>query len=292
MVKREERGKQMNLALISFRFGNQLTSLFAPSWTAKRALNKFLTPRKFIQKPWEIEAESLGIRFNLNQQISAVRWQPNSDKSISKKVLLVHGWESRATQMYSLVPTLLKLNYQVVAVDMPGHGKSEGIISDADKFAEAVVLAQEKLGKFDVIIGHSMGAGAAAIALSRGIDCGKLVLISGPSSVENVIRRFSSFIGLNSNAINWFIEHCTEQVGVAPSVLDSTRLLSIVETPTLIIHDKDDVEVPITESKRLLPVFSNCELFITEGLGHRRILKSEQTLQKITDFLTNSQVMA
>jgi len=281
----------MNLALMSLRFGNQLTSLFAPSWTAKRALNKFLTPRKFGQKLWEIQAESLGIRFKINQQISAIRWQPNSDNTTSKKVLLVHGWESRATQMYSLVPTLLKLNYQIVAVDMPGHGKSEGLISDADKFAETVVLAQEQLGKFDVIIGHSMGAGATSIALSRGIDCGKIVLISGPSSLENVIRRFSSFIGLNSKAINWFIEHCTEQVGVAPSVLDSASLLSTIEIPTLIIHDKDDIEVPITESRRLLPVFSNGELFITEGLGHRRILKSEQTLEKIEKFLIDSKVM-
>jgi pimeloyl-ACP methyl ester carboxylesterase len=132
----------------------------------------------------------------------------------SKQILLVHGWESRATQMYGLVKGLINQGYAVFAVDMPGHGHSSGETSDAYLFSETLRLAQQKLGHFHAIIGHSMGAGAVAIAVGKGVKTDKLVLISGPSSVENVLRRFSGFVGLNNNTTHKLIEFIGQHVGM------------------------------------------------------------------------------
>jgi len=276
----------MNIALSSYRLINQVTSMIAPSWTAKKVLSKFLTPRRSVIKDWEVKAEAKGTRFNLNENISAIRWLPkNSNNKPFKKVLLVHGWESRATQMYGFVPQLLRQNYEVIALDMPAHGCSSGSKTDAYEFSQTVLLAESKLGSFDVIIGHSMGAGAANFAIAEGLISQKLVLISGPSSIENVLRRFASFLGLNYNAVNFFIKHSGEVIGRKAEDIDLITLQKRTQIPTLFIHDRMDYEVPISESERMLHVFTNSELFVTEGLGHRQILKSELVLNKIEEFI-------
>ncbi len=275
----------MNLALATYRVGNQILSTFAPALAAKKATQKFLSPRHFKPKAWELNGESLGIRFNINQTISAIRWLPEQDNKTDKRVLLVHGWESRATQMYGFVPHLLKLGYQVVAIDMPAHGLSKGTTSDANQFIQTILFAERSLGVFDLVIGHSMGASATSAAVSQGLKSKKLVLISGPSSIENVLRRFSRFIGLNSKATDFFVEFTGEKVGVKPAEIDSVMISKKNSIPTLFVHDRLDFEVPISESERLLSTFTNSELFITEGLGHRKILKSKVVMDKIDRFL-------
>lgn len=278
----------MNIALASFRLKNTLVSLIAPSRAAKTASQQFLTPRRQLPKAWEQKAEALGQRFPMSQDISAIKWQPESDCGSGKKLLLVHGWESRATQMYALVPTLLTLGYQVTAIDMPGHGHSNGTVSDPDKFAQTIALAEKFLGGVDVIVAHSMGAGATTTAVARGLTCQKLVLIAGPSSIENVLRRFSAFIGLTPKATELFIGFIGEQVGVHADELDALKQMPPCDIPALLIHDKDDVDVLLSESERLMVQFNQGELFVTQGLGHRKILKSAQTLNKINAFLASA----
>ncbi|MFT5755663.1 MAG: pimeloyl-ACP methyl ester carboxylesterase [Alteromonadaceae bacterium] len=287
LIKWVSKELTVNLLFAGYRFKNKVMSRITPSRTAKRALNKFIRPQRSQPKNWEHNAETLGIRFAMSDEISAIRWLPQAvDSAVAPKtLLLVHGWESRATQMYGLVPKLLALGYQVVGVDMPAHGHSTGDISHAEAFVQTVLLAQEKLGVFDAVIGHSMGAGASSLALSRGLTTKKLVLISGPSSIENVLRSFSKFVGLNKHATDKFVDHAGEMVGKNPAEMDAINSTNDIDVSTLIIHDYHDLEVPISESKRLLPKFSNAELYVTNGLGHRKILKSKEVIEKISHFL-------
>jgi len=285
----------MNYALEGYKLTNRISSVIAPNWAAKNASLKFLRPNRYEIKAWEKDAEQAGTRFNLSEQVSAISWSPSSEPKDTKandvapddgkQILLVHGWESRATQMYGLVKGLVKQGYTVFAVDMPGHGHSSGETSNAYLFSETVKLAQQELGHFHAIIGHSMGAGAASIAVGKGVTTDKLVLISGPSSIENVLRRFSGFVGLNKNTTDKFIESIGRYVGVPASELDATELLQACEIPALLIHDEHDIEVPLSESTRLAPVFNDSELFVTQGLGHRKILKSEEVFAKISTFV-------
>jgi len=277
----------MNILFAGYRFKNKVMSRISPSRTAKSALNRFIRPRRSQPKSWEINAETHGTRFSLSNDISAIRWLPQTTDASDehKTLLLVHGWESRATQMYGLVPKLLALGFQVIGVDMPAHGNSLGNISHAEAFIQTVLLAQEKLGDFDAVIGHSLGAGASSLAIARGLITKKLVLISGPSSIENVLRSFSKFVGLNHHATNKFLHHASELVGKNAAEMDVINVKDDIEVATLIIHDHHDIEVPISESKRLIPKFVNAELYTTTGLGHRKILKSTDVIDKISNFL-------
>jgi len=292
----------MNYALEGYKLTNRISSVIAPNWAAKNASVKFLKPNRYEIKQWEENAEQAGTRFKLSEDVSVIRWSSNEEvqgqrapddansSDNGKQILLVHGWESRATQMYGLVKGLVIQGYTVFAVDMPGHGHSSGETSNAYLFSQTVKLAQQELGHFHAIIGHSMGAGATAIAVGKGVTADKLVLISGPSSIENVLRRFSGFVGLNKNTTDKFIDVIGQFVGVPASELDATKLLQACDIPALLIHDEHDIEVPVSESRRLAPVFNQSELFVTKGLGHRKILKSDEVFAKISDFVNAAYV--
>ncbi len=278
----------MNYALAMFRLSNQMGSIFTPAKTIEKAGRMFLTPKRQEIKDWEQQAEQQGQRFKLNEDISAIRWLPENESGQAdarKQILLVHGWESRATQMYGIAKKLLSQGFEVVAVDMPAHGHSSGVTSNPRLFTQTIQLAQQQLGNFEVIIGHSMGAGATAFAVGQGVTPQKMVLISGPSSIENALRRFAGFIGLNKKGVNRFVQFISNLVGGTLEELDSTLQLKQSNIPTLLIHDEQDFEVPASESKRLAQSLKNSELYLSHGLGHRKILKSEAVLQKIMDFI-------
>ena len=78
----------------------------------------------------------------------------------ARTIVLVHGWTCDETSWAANVPELSK-RYRVIALDLPGHGKS-GAPKDGkvtmDMFARAVeaVRAEQKVDKI-ILVGHSMG---------------------------------------------------------------------------------------------------------------------------------------
>ena len=113
-------------------------------------MGKLFRQSPLSPKAWESAAESTAERFwLLRLNFSALRWSPTVFQRDSAQIaLLVHGWESRATQMAPLVPDLQALGYQVIALDMPAHGHSSGSTTNVYAFAQTLLQAQRLLGPF------------------------------------------------------------------------------------------------------------------------------------------------
>ena len=83
-------------------------------------------------------------------------------------IVLLHGFCEDSTVWDEYKSSLLEAAYQVVAIDLPGFGRSEAIPSiTIEQMAEAVqgVLIKIGLGK-SIVIGHSMG-GYVSLAFAR-----------------------------------------------------------------------------------------------------------------------------
>jgi hypothetical protein len=111
-------------------------------------------------------------------------------------------------------------------------------------FAQAVVQANSEIGPFETIIVHSMGGSVVAIALSEGVESKKVVLISSPSSIESVLKRFAKFIGLPTKSTQRFLHLVEEVVGRSVEALNIAKLIQSNSSKGLIIHDQDDIEIP------------------------------------------------
>jgi esterase/lipase len=273
----------MNLGLIILRMKNKLTCLFSPYIAARHARDLFFTPKIFPLKHWEIEMEEKGIRTDAGHGLSTISWGKSG-----RKILLVHGWESRATQLSGFVEYLVSAGFQVFAMDGPAHGHSVGAKANPYEFSKAVEYIYEKQGPFEGIIGHSMGGAAIAASLSEDVNPNRLVLISSPSSILNALKRFSKFIGLTSESSGIFINLVENEVGVPTSKLDTANNMRVQQVRGLIIHDKCDVEVPYKDALLINSSWEDSSLITTSGLGHRAIVRTPDIWKKVTDFMSST----
>jgi hypothetical protein len=53
----------------------------------------------------------------------------------------------------------------------------------------------------------------------------------------------------------------------------------------MVIHDEIDYEVPVSASKNIYSNLKNGELFITNNLGHRKILGNQEVIDKTINFI-------
>jgi pimeloyl-ACP methyl ester carboxylesterase len=97
-------------------------------------------------------------------------------------VVLVPGMGDLRTAYRFLAPALRQAGYRVACTDLRGHGDSDATFShygDVDTAGDVIALIGE-LGGTAVVVGNSMGAGAAAFAAAERPDVVRGLVLVGP----------------------------------------------------------------------------------------------------------------
>lgn len=118
-------------------------------------------------------------------RISFVDLLPDAGSALP--VVLVHGFASTHKVNWidtSWTSTLLKAGYRVIALDNRGHGESEKLYNS--EFYDPVCMADDVIGLLDHlaistshIMGYSMGARIAAVAVARYQERFRSVILGG-----------------------------------------------------------------------------------------------------------------
>ncbi|MDP9141929.1 MAG: alpha/beta hydrolase [Pseudomonadota bacterium] len=274
----------MNL-LNSLRRFNAVTGQIAPAVSARVSRRVLMRPRAHAPKAWEADALARAQRVSFRFGLSALRWGERD----APVVLMLHGWEGRPTQFAHFIEPLLRAGRQVVALDAPGHGGSAGDESNAILFTHALLEAAVEIPNLEAVVGHSMGAGAIAYALSLGLSPQRAVLLGGPSSLRSVLEQYADGVNLQPRARTRFFDLVARHTGVHPDEVDIRRLARDYQIPALIVHDRDDALVPFEHGERMASAWSGSELMATEGLGHWRILSDSHVIARATHFLVGSE---
>lgn len=284
--KREKTPVQRLLVPNYILYTGKILTAVSPYLASRFAARLFLTP--FRYKLPEREKE-------MDQKSRQERLQvPSIDREIvvynygnsPRKILLVHGWSGRGTQLSILAKELLKNGYSVISFDAPGHGKAPGKKSMMPYFSEAIHLLEEKYGPFEAAVAHSLGGMASLKAVKDGLDVEKLVIIGTANSITHVTKEFAYNMKLNEKVANKMKNYLDNKFGEDMDNYSGAVSARGVKIPTLVIHDKDDVDVRIKEAYEINENLENGELYITEELGHRRILGNKKVIQKIINFLS------
>ena len=70
----------------------------------------------------------------------------------NKKILITHGWGSKAADFVELITALLLVDdVQVLSFDAPGNGSSEGELSDLILFVQGVEAMIKNYGRPEVV---------------------------------------------------------------------------------------------------------------------------------------------
>lgn len=202
-----------------------------------------------------------------------------------KKVLLVHGWSGRGTQLVKIADKLLEMGYSTVSFDAPAHGKSPGKTSIMLEFIASILEIEKQFGSFEFIIGHSLGGMSTLNAIKQGLQVKKAVIIGSGDSVNDILSDFVSKLQLKSNMVTKLRTNFEKKYNMNMESYSSYIAAKEVSTPVLIIHDKNDDDVPVYASENIHKHLKNSELLITENLGHRKILGDEKVISTIETFI-------
>lgn len=254
-----------------------------PKFIAKKAENYFISPAKVARPKSELLAYESSEKIKFKNGIAGFRWGQSSDPL----VVLLHGWNGRGTQMAPFKDLLLQHNFQVLALDGPAHGESEGTQTHVGQFSQFLIDVQKELNlPFKAIISHSFGTGCSVIANSWGLNVEKLVLIAGPAKYQIMIANYLKRIRLSPRSTEYFYANLAEKSGLNPKDINIGRIGSKLNTPTLIVHDFEDQVVRFQAALDIKEEWPSVEIYRTEGLGHRRILKDKAVIEKVVRFIT------
>jgi pimeloyl-ACP methyl ester carboxylesterase len=137
------------------------------------------------------------------------------------------------------------------------------------------------------VVAHSFGAGATAIALARGLQARRVALLGGPSSLVSVVERWGRRHLLPEEEIPTFLHRVEQAVGEPIEDLDVTRIAAGLKIPSLIVHDRDDDEIPLEDGIAVARAWPGAKMLITERHGHRRILIARQVVGEVVAFLND-----
>jgi pimeloyl-ACP methyl ester carboxylesterase len=254
----------------------------APELAAGWAEALFCRPPRHEPRARDREFLSTGKRYTLvrgQQEIAAWEW------GRGPLVLLVHGWGSRAGRFSTLGPALVEAGFRVVAHDAPAHGMSSGKDAALPLFAEALRTVGAQFGPAAAVIGHSLGGAATVLALRAGLVAERAVLISAPSNIEVFSHRFAGFFGLPPRVRDIMQRNLERRFAMTWADVHSDRMARSLTQPALIVHDHEDTDVPTADARAIAGAWPGARLVITQGLGHRGVLRSSEVVHYILEFL-------
>ncbi|WP_432670688.1 alpha/beta fold hydrolase [Flavobacterium sp. SM2513] len=205
-----------------------------------------------------------------------------------KKVLLVHGWSGRGTQLFKIAETLVENGFSVVSFDAPAHGKSAGNSSIMVEFIASIKEIDKKFGPFEAAVGHSLGGMALFNSIKDGVAFKSLVTIGSGDVVKDIIDEFISKLKLKKANGLFLTRHFEEKYNKTMDSFSAYLSAKEVNIPVLVIHDENDADVPLNAAIHIHEHLKNGSLFITKKLGHRKILGDEKVIAKTIEFINNS----
>ena len=204
-------------------------------------------------------------------------------------VVLAHGWDGRASQFAALVRELVAAGFRVVAFDAPAHGDSPARGSYLIDWIDVFVALQQRYGRFRGVVGHSFGGLGALLSAAGGLAVGRVVTVAAPADADLLLTQFQKILGHDDRTAAALRRRFAERY--FPGESDPFGRLSAVRRPLpegmplLAIHDEGDRVVPFAELTRIAGANPGARPVATRGLGHNRVLVSDEFLDAVPAFL-------
>ena len=250
-----------------------------------------------------------------NNKVFSMDTGEDFDKE-KQSIILLHG-SGQSHVVWSLTSQYLTdQNFNVFALDLPGHGNSEGeslnTIEDMAEWLNKVIL-NLKIKEF-TLIGHSQGCLVALeYANKYTLNLKNIIFIAG--SYEMPVNKSLIDLALSGNMeslnlmMKWGYGSSKQFIGGNPlqKILNSPREVSEVlavdliacnnyknginaikkiKCPTLFISGEIDKMVKVEKSKEFSELIPNSKIHIIKDCGHMIILENAfEMREKIAEFI-------
>ena len=282
MKKKKNQGIQVPKPIIYLA---KTIAFISKDWATSLSARLFTTPIKHKTPKRELNMLKLAQQEwltvpSINKTVRVYQYGQSS-----KKVLLVHGWSGRGTQLYKIADALLQQGYSTISYDAPAHGQSDTKTTLMPEFIATNFELEQKYGPFEFAIGHSLGGMSLLNSAKRGLDLKKMIIIGSADKLIDIFHNFTKTLQLNPSIAEKMKDRFEKKFGEPLHNYDAARAALEVNIPTLVIHDIDDFEVPIQCGLAIHKNLKQGDFFQTKRLGHRKILGDDKVIEKIISYI-------
>lgn len=248
---------------------------------------------------------------NTSRMIQTRRWKLHyNEAGEGHPIVMLHGSGPGATGWSNFAPNIAALSesYRVIAVDMPGWGRSDAVTpAERDHVAAALDLLDALEIEKAAFVGNSMGGGTSIqfavrhpdrmshlitmgsrapgpnIFSAEGLTEGLKILVRGyhdPSpevmrELVEVMTYDSAFatddlVRQRADAASARPDHLQNFLiaGLAGIPQATTEEIAQIQTPTLLFHGRDDRVVSYEGSLKLVSLIRDSRLVLVNRCGH------------------------
>ena len=244
----------------------------------------------------------------LPEEIITLEFLP--EENIEKRkgtVICVHGREGRGTNFYKFIPKLTAKGFRVLAPDFPMYGKTGGTETGCHAFGLALNCILNYIKEPVILLVHSLGNWATCMNYYYSDEKTRnqikgFVGIGAPDSYAVCLLDFGKKIGVDDYTNNLSLEKHSKRFGIDTHYIALSEAIKSFNYPCLIVHDDKDKEMPFDSafnvSKYIPEKFQTYKIgdkeypcfHKTSGLGHRRILRDENVVNVVVDFISNIKI--
>ena len=216
--------------------------------------------------------------------------------------LLVHGWSSNKSDMIRYADPLLARGYDVLIVDVLGHGESDvnvkqvSIKSFVQSLKAMIDYVEERpdIHPKIYVLGHSLGGTAASIVNATDLRIRALITDSMPTSLKSISQSMAENIKIPYIPFGWlFVSWFLLRGGVffkARMEWGLEKILKNQKSPALAIHSMHDKKVPVSNVEVLASDSNFKQVIKVETKGHHSCVKDERFWDNVFHFLESSEV--
>jgi pimeloyl-ACP methyl ester carboxylesterase len=256
----------------------------APGVAARWAETIFCRPPRQEERPAEEAFLNTGTRITVrseDQDLAVWTW------GSGPAVILAHGWGSRAGRFSAVAGALVQAHFRVILFDAPAHGASMGRLASLPQFSRALRAVGDTVGPLHGLIGHSLGGAAVSLAMRQGLSAERAVLLAPPADVVLFSHAFSEHLRIPLRARTVMRQNLESRLQFRFEELHIPTLARRMTAPALIIHDRDDTDVPYAHGEEIAGAWPGAQLVSTTGLGHRALLRDPDVISRTVTFLSN-----
>jgi len=266
-----------SLSMTMQRASVRALAAVAPQAADRLVVNRFVTPvrrgpetRAPLAEPWIVQSGGRDLAVYT--------------AGTGPRVLFVHGWEGSALDFGPLAATFRANGFSVVAFDQPAHGRSTGRQTTLPDMTRAVIDVARVVGPFHAVVGHSLGASAALLALANGLSARTAAVIAPPRDAHHFVRLLSAAMGLSEARAVGAIALLERRIGSVGGA-ETDRVVRGLRLPGLVLHDRADRHVPFSHGEAIAAAWPGARFVPLTGLGHRRGLDAPHVHTEILNFV-------
>ncbi|PJD95090.1 MAG: alpha/beta hydrolase [Legionella sp.] len=218
-----------------------------------------------------------------------------SKKNNGKKILITHGWLSRAAYMVRLIHALYKEGYEIYALDFPAHGEAKGYQLPWTDATAVIHHALNNHGPFYAAIGHSFGGSMLLNTLNLAGQIPqwelknpieKAILIASPTQMRSPVNHLARKFKLSGHGYLYLRHLFREQTEIDPSLVRLRHFTTKeAQVNFLCIHGTDDRSISPKESIDFCKEYKQANLCLLQDANHISVLMDKRVEHEACRFL-------